>query len=93
MNFRQNLGFKGLIGKIFRNKDLAGFFGVPSAAFGCQRALKLGLVGASEARRGRRTQFGTPLIRGYFRNRVVGMSVMAVTGECDEKVMPTGTET
>jgi hypothetical protein len=45
---RQVFGFKGLTGKVFRNKDL-----------GCQRALKW-VWGSFEGRLGRRTHFSLP---------------------------------
>jgi hypothetical protein len=65
---RQVFGFKRLIGKVFRNKDL-----------GCQRALKMGLGQF----RGLSWETDTPRncpIRGLFSHLARSGSVMAVTG-------------
>src|SRR5271157_2098273 len=64
---RQVFGFKGLIGKVSRNKDLA-----------CQRALKMGL-GQLRGPFGKRTNLSVAPIRSLLSHRAGWKSVMAVT--------------
>jgi hypothetical protein len=72
-NFRQIFGFKGLIRKIFRNKDLS-----------CQRALKMGW-GSFEGNLRDRHTAGYPKFRSPLSRTAGGMSVMGNPGVCDEK--------
>jgi hypothetical protein len=79
-NSRQIFAFKGLIRKIFRNKDL-----------GCQRALKMGLGQL----RGPSWETGALLaapIRSPLSRMAGSMSVTDGPGVCDEKVLPAESE-